>query len=66
MENELDEFAYRAFVTDSIPLAVQQKYLVNRWVDAVERKPVDDRTGDEIAADIILRAGLMPKGGEEQ
>lgn len=30
--------------------------MTQRWVDAL--KPQDNRTGDEIAADIILNAGL--------
>ena len=34
-----------------------------RWVDVY--KKVDTRTGEEIAAEVIKNAGLIPKGGDE-
>ena len=52
-------------MTDAAQLTPQSKYLTVRWAELVDRKPVDNRSGDEIAADIIARAGLVPKGGEE-
>lgn len=31
------------------------------WLDLIDAKPKDERTGDEIAADIIKKAGLVPR-----
>jgi hypothetical protein len=33
----------------------------SRFADLLENKPQDERTGDEIALDIIKRAGLKGK-----
>lgn len=33
----------------------------DRWLDLIDAKPKDARTGDEIAADIIKKAGLVPR-----
>lgn len=66
IEQDVEEYAYRVYMTDAAQLTPQSKYLTVRWAELVDRKPVDERSGDEIAADIIARAGLKPKGGEEQ
>ena len=36
-------------------------YINARYIDVIEPKKVDNRTGDEIVADIIKRAGLVVK-----
>ena len=36
-------------------------YIKARYIDIIEPKKVDTRTGDEIVADIIKRAGLVVK-----
>lgn len=59
---EQRELAYRIFVTDSLQLAPQNKYIVTRYEDSIKTKKKDNRTGDEIAADVIKRAGLSFKG----
>ena len=69
---EQEEKRYRAYLTDVLMLVSKNtarfveggEYLTDRWVEG--SKPVDTRTGDEIAADVIKRAGLTLKGGEEQ
>ena len=33
-------------------------YITAKFADIINPKPVDDRTGEEIAADIIKRAGI--------
>lgn len=33
----------------------------SRYLDWIDRKPVDNRTGAEIAADVIKKAGLVVK-----
>lgn len=63
---EADTLSYRIYVTDSLQAAGQNKYLVTRWAELRAVKPVDTRSGDEIAAEVILRAGLLPTGGETE
>ena len=61
---EQEEKRYRAYVTDTLMLISENtarfvsegKYMNRRWADAL--KPQDNRTGDEIAAEVILNAGL--------
>ena len=42
----------------------EQKYPAKRWYDTLVRTPADNRTGDEIALDVIKAAGLSFKDGE--
>ena len=35
-----------------------RSYMAVKFEDVINPKPVDNRTGDEIAADIINRAGI--------
>ena len=65
------DLLYKVYITDSIKLYVSEnKCLADRWYDrAFEKRVVDTRTGDEIAADIIARAGLKfkdPKEGDNE
>lgn len=41
-------------------------YIQTRYADVIKPKPKDTRTGNEIAADVIKKAGLklVKKGGE--
>lgn len=63
--DDLRTHAYRVYVTDSLQLAVQNKYLTQRWADLISNN-VDTRSGDEVALDVIRRAGLRLKGSEEE
>ena len=67
INQDAEEYAYRVYMTDSAQLAVENKYITRRWCEIMEdtKKPVDNRTGDEVAADVIKRLGLSLKGGEE-
>ena len=63
VDARLDEYtreeAYRFYVTRSLQLAPQQKHLIDSFMDILKNtKKVDTRSGDEIAADVISRAGL--------
>lgn len=62
---EQREKTYRAYITDVLRLACENiatlgkgSYIVSRWVDLTEEKKPDNRSADEIAADVILKAGL--------
>lgn len=56
--------AYRVYVTDCLKLIAENIgniSLKSRYYDIIHPKKVDTRTGDEIVADIIKRAGLVVK-----
>ena len=56
--------AYRVYVTDCLKLIAENTVnisLKSRYYDIIHPKKVDERTGDEIVADIIKRAGLVVK-----
>ena len=59
------DLAYRIYVTDCLRMATentakmsQGAYAAARFYDIINPKPVDNRSGNEIAADIIKRAGI--------
>lgn len=59
------EKAYRGYVTDvlrligeNIATVARGSYITSRWLDLEDEKKPDNRSADEIAADIILKAGL--------
>ena len=60
------EHAYRIYVSDCLRIMTENtaKYaggthLTKRYADVIQRKPLDNRSGAEIAADIIQKAGLV-------
>lgn len=55
------EEAYRIYVTRSLQLVPQNSYITKTYIDMLKPQKVDDRSGDEIAADIIVKAGLKLK-----
>jgi hypothetical protein len=59
------DLAYRIYVADCLRMATentakmsQGSYTAARFYDIINPKPVDNRSGNEIAADIIKRAGI--------
>ena len=55
-------------MTDALKITVENtakfaggSYIKARYIDIIEPKKVDTRTGDEIVEDIIQRAGLVVK-----
>lgn len=71
---ECKEKQYKAYVTDALKAIVENTarfgggVVINeRWYDIQNRKRVaDNRTADQIAADIVKRAGLtLAEGGEQ-
>ena len=57
----MQTYIYRVYVSDALYWQGQNKTLSKRWAELIEKKPVDTRTPEEIAADIIARAGLVLK-----
>ena len=58
LEKEQRDEAYRIFVCDSLQLMPQNKYLAKRYSDLIKKDKEPQKSGDEIALDIISRAGL--------
>lgn len=60
--------AYRIYVTDALRLVTENtaryasgNYIKARYVDMIEPKKQDNRTCEEITADIVARCGLTIK-----
>lgn len=76
---KMEKFAFQSYISDvlctlnnNFARQLGGTEISMRYVDLVkpfgygsQTEPQDDRTGDEIAADIILRAGLSFGGKEE-
>ena len=54
---------YRCYTSDMLKAVVEGlgATVDSRFADLLENKPQDERTGDEIALDVIKRAGLKGK-----
>jgi len=52
------EEAYRIYTTRSLQLAPQNKYIKSSFSDIINKKNIDNKSGDEIALDIFSKAGL--------
>lgn len=59
------DLAYRIYVTDSLYLDAQNKMMNMRYAEIIglKKTKVDTRSGDEIAEDVIKRAGLEVNNG---
>ena len=60
------EVAYRIYVTDCLRIMTENtarfakgNYVQKRYADWLKPAPTDNRTGAEIAADVIKKAGLV-------
>ena len=64
-QSQQRDLAYRIYVTDCLRMISEnaasgggRSYMAAKFEDVVNPKPVDNRTGEELAADIIKRAGI--------
>jgi hypothetical protein len=60
--------AYRVYVTDALRIVTENtarfasgSYIKARYAEIVEPKKQDDRTCEEITADVVARCGLVVK-----
>ena len=62
VEARIDDYtreeAYRIYVTRSLQLAPQNKYLNKSYIEILNLGKIDTRSGAEIALDVLKRAGL--------
>lgn len=52
------ERAYRIYVTKSLQLIPQNKYITVEFAEALNPNNIEDRSGEEIVIDVIKNAGL--------
>lgn len=59
------DLAYRIYIGDCLRIISENtakmgggSYITAKFEDIINPKPADNRTGEEIAADIIKRAGI--------
>ena len=64
-ESQQRDLVYRIYVTDCLRIISEntakmggESYITAKYEDIINPKTVDNRTGEEIAADIIKRAGI--------
>ena len=62
-QKEQEDMAYRIYVTDALKLLTENgnQTLNIRFAELLEKrnKPQDNRSGEEIVADVIKRCGLV-------
>lgn len=56
-----ESLSYRVYVTEALRMQGQNKYPARSWLDIINPKPRDERSGDEIVMDLFHR---MQIGGE--
>ena len=64
-QSQQRDLAYRIYVADYLRIISENtakmgggSYITAQLADIINPKPVENRTGEEIAADIIKRAGI--------
>ena len=64
-QSQQRDLAYRIYVTDCLRIISENtakmrggSYMKAKLADIINPNPVENRTGEEIAADIIKRAGI--------
>ena len=64
-QSQQRDLAYRIYVSDCLRIISENtakmgggSYITAKLSDIINPTPVDNRTGEEIAADIIKRAGI--------
>lgn len=61
MEEFHREETYRIFVSESLRLAPQHKCLAKKYTDFLKPQKIDNRSGEQIASDVMKNAGLKFK-----
>jgi hypothetical protein len=63
INSDIRDWTYRHYVANSLRYLAkgEGEYLLPTLYEALHPKPVDNRTGDEIAIDVIKKAGLKFK-----
>lgn len=59
MERDLETELYRLYVTESLRLRGEGKYLPSRWADWVHPKNIPDDDPESVIADLVAAGGLQ-------
>ena len=62
LEDEQRTMKYRFYVSNALQLIPQNKWCAKSLYDIMYPKPEDNKSGDEIAFEVIKKAGLSFKG----
>jgi len=62
MKEHINEVGYRIYITDCLQNAPQGKFLQKRYADVAGLIKQDERSGDEIATELIKELGLKIDG----
>lgn len=72
LRREREEELYRSYLAETVRLAGEDiarltggQYLAKSWSELISPEMPDERSGDEIAADVIRKAGLKLKGDSD-
>lgn len=60
----IEELRFRQYVTDSIRLQAEQKYIPQRWIDMVSPHSEKEIDPNEIVKKLVEKAGLVVKHNE--
>lgn len=60
-ESYQSDMAYRFYISDELYYSGRNKTHTNTFRELMNPKLMDNRSGDEIAEDVIKRAGLVVK-----
>lgn len=70
-KSDVEDEAYRVYTTDALRTISESTahfggsgYITARYYDLVHPQPEDNRSGEEIASDILERAGVTVTGGD--
>lgn len=75
IKKHCEEHAYKVYTAECLRMLTENtaklsngRYVTKSFSEIIQVKPVDKRTGDEIAMDVIKKAGLkvVVEGGEEK
>lgn len=75
IKKSCEQEAYKSYIAECLRMVSENtakfaggRYMSMSFDEMLRPKPKDTRTGDEIAAEVIKKAGLkaVVKGGEEQ
>lgn len=69
LDADAEERLYREYITESLRMSVDHKYITVSWADMVNdalNKKTFNKTGDQIAYEVIRAAGLKFGIGGEQ
>lgn len=54
-----ENLLYKTYVTDSLRLMGENKYLDTRWIDLITDNQIEDIDAESVVDDIVNRAGLV-------